>query len=103
MAITLTDGSSYPQLLERLEEAGKGLVDAARIGDLHPGYPQAHEGERHGHPMVLIGLDAGRAKRSGADDEAVGLLLGLDSQPVELGHDGGDAIALLGPDEADAR
>ena len=48
------------ELAQVVPEAGIGLRDATGVEDRDPLRLQAGEGERHGHPVVVVGRDPGR-------------------------------------------
>ena len=52
--------------------------------------------------MVVVGGHDSGLRASGANGEPVGVLLRVDAQPAQLGHDRGDAIGLLAADEANS-
>ncbi len=64
IAITLIERAPYcasagggSQLVQGVPVAGEGLGHAARIGDRDARRPQPEQGEAHGHPVVVVGLD----------------------------------------------
>jgi len=93
--------SVCPDPIEVVPEARIGFGHAAGVEDCHPGDSQAGQCERHRHPMVVVGRDAGAVKlcaRGWVDDQAVGVLFDSGSELAELGRERGEAIRFLVPD-----
>src|SRR5438045_9741785 len=72
------------QRLQALEIARKGLLDAARVTDPHPGHLEADEREAHRHAVVVVGLDFSTVNRGGLDNETLIRFLHTHAEPREL-------------------
>src|SRR3546814_3832674 len=80
------------RLVEHGPVAGEGLGHAARIGDADAVRREAEQRERHGHAVVVVGLDERGLGPARLDHKAVGLLAGVDAGAPQLGDDRTDAI-----------
>ncbi len=67
-----------------------------------PGYGQAEDGAGRGHAVVGVAVDDAAVQRGGPDDEAVGGLLRVAAEPVDLRHEGGEPVRFVPAEVGDA-
>src|SRR3546814_6254147 len=85
------------QLVEHGPVAGEGLGHAARIGDADAVRREAEQRERHGHAVVVVGLDERGLGPARLDHKAVRLLACLRAGAPPLGSDRPSAHGPLSP------
>ncbi len=81
--------------LPELREVGHGLGRGRNVLDLDAGHGQAQDGAGRGHAVVGVAVDDTAVQRRGPDDEAVGGLLGVAAEAVDLGDEGGQPVRFV--------
>ena len=90
-----------------LKIIGKGFGDAFGVFDAHwqPGRVKSRQRETHGHAVVVIGVDAGRAPVGrcgwGGDAQKVAAFFHRSAELAQFGSHGGQAVGLFYPPTGD--
>ncbi len=83
-------------------KVGQRLGRGADVLDLDAGHAQPDDGTRRCHSVIRVGAPDPAVQRPGRDEQAVGRLLALAAEAVDLGAQRGQPVGFVAPQMRDA-